>query len=153
MTGQWFSLLTPVSSTNKTVRHDITEILLKVALYTIKPNQNLSYIDFFFDILYIIHKLKYQILTWNNSELIHLIEYNERPLDAEFCFGIQGLKGILAWNYYSLSLTVVSIHTSTLLSGMYINSLFIHKGPFIDCHIAINDGNCWGQYGNLCFIL
>jgi hypothetical protein len=30
---------TPVSSTNKTDRHDITEILLKVALNTIKPNQ------------------------------------------------------------------------------------------------------------------
>jgi hypothetical protein len=29
----------PVSSTNKTDRHDITEILLKVALNTIKPNQ------------------------------------------------------------------------------------------------------------------
>ena len=32
-TGQWFSSGTPVS--NKTDRHDITEILLKVALYTI----------------------------------------------------------------------------------------------------------------------
>jgi hypothetical protein len=31
-TGRWFS---PVSSTNKTDRHDITEILLKVALNTI----------------------------------------------------------------------------------------------------------------------
>jgi hypothetical protein len=29
---QWFSPSTPVSSTNKTYRHDITEILLKVAL-------------------------------------------------------------------------------------------------------------------------
>ena len=29
---------TPVSSTNKTDRHDINEILLKVALNTIKPN-------------------------------------------------------------------------------------------------------------------
>ena len=37
-TGQWFSTGTPVSSTNKTDRHDITEILLKVALNTIKPN-------------------------------------------------------------------------------------------------------------------
>jgi hypothetical protein len=27
LTGWWFSLDTPVSSTNKTVRHDITEIL------------------------------------------------------------------------------------------------------------------------------
>ena len=32
---QWFSLGTPVSSNNKTDRHDITEILLKVALNTI----------------------------------------------------------------------------------------------------------------------
>jgi len=38
-TGRWFSSGTPVSSTNKTDRHDITEILLKVALSTIKPNQ------------------------------------------------------------------------------------------------------------------
>jgi hypothetical protein len=38
-TGKWFSLCTPVSSTNITDRHDIGEILLKVALSTIKPNQ------------------------------------------------------------------------------------------------------------------
>jgi hypothetical protein len=30
----WFSLCIPVSSTNKTDRHDITQILLKVALNT-----------------------------------------------------------------------------------------------------------------------
>jgi hypothetical protein len=35
-TGRWFSSGTPVSSTNKTDRHLITEILLKVALNTIK---------------------------------------------------------------------------------------------------------------------
>jgi hypothetical protein len=34
--GQWFSQGSPVSSTNKTDRHEITEILLKVALSTIK---------------------------------------------------------------------------------------------------------------------
>jgi hypothetical protein len=33
--GWWFSPRTPVSYTNKTDRHDITEILLKVALNTI----------------------------------------------------------------------------------------------------------------------
>jgi hypothetical protein len=33
--GQWFSPDTPVSSTNKTDLHGITEILLKVALNTI----------------------------------------------------------------------------------------------------------------------
>jgi hypothetical protein len=32
VTGGWFSPVTPVSSTNKTDRHDITEIVLKMAL-------------------------------------------------------------------------------------------------------------------------
>jgi hypothetical protein len=36
VTGQWFSPGPPVSSTNKTECHDINEILLKVALNTIK---------------------------------------------------------------------------------------------------------------------
>jgi hypothetical protein len=34
--GRWFSPSTPASSTTKTGRHDIAEILLKVALNTIK---------------------------------------------------------------------------------------------------------------------
>ena len=43
-TGQWFSPDTPVCSTNKTDRHDIAEILLKVSLYPI----NLTHIKFIF---------------------------------------------------------------------------------------------------------
>ena len=38
--GRWFSPGPPVSSTNKTDRHDITEILLKVTLKTIKQRNN-----------------------------------------------------------------------------------------------------------------
>ena len=38
--GWWFSLGTPVSSINKTDRHDINEILLKVALNTIKQTKH-----------------------------------------------------------------------------------------------------------------
>ena len=37
--GRWFSPGTPASSTTKTGRHDIAEILLKVALSTINQNQ------------------------------------------------------------------------------------------------------------------
>jgi hypothetical protein len=37
--GQWFS---PASSTTKTGRHDIAEILLKVALNTKKSNQSIN---------------------------------------------------------------------------------------------------------------
>ena len=41
--GQWFSPGTPGSSTTKTGRHDIAEILLKVALNTInQSNHNKS---------------------------------------------------------------------------------------------------------------
>ena len=45
-TGRWFSQGIPVSSTNKTDRYDITEILLKVALNTISLNQNLTFKQF-----------------------------------------------------------------------------------------------------------
>jgi hypothetical protein len=43
-TGLWFSLGTPVSSTNKTDCHDITEILLNVALNTIILTLHLEYL-------------------------------------------------------------------------------------------------------------
>jgi len=38
--GRWFSPGTPASSTTKTGRHDIAEILLKVALNTINEINN-----------------------------------------------------------------------------------------------------------------
>ena len=38
---RWFSPGTPSSSTNKTCRHDIAEILLKVALNTKNSNQSI----------------------------------------------------------------------------------------------------------------
>ena len=41
--GRWFSLGTPVSSTTKTGRHDIAEILLKVGLKHQKSSQIISY--------------------------------------------------------------------------------------------------------------
>jgi hypothetical protein len=41
-TGHWFS---PLSSTNKTDCHDITEILLKVALNTIPIITDLNFTD------------------------------------------------------------------------------------------------------------
>ena len=43
--GMWFSLCTPVSSTNKTDHHGKTEIMLKVALNTI--THLLSYNTFY----------------------------------------------------------------------------------------------------------
>jgi len=42
-TGWWFSPGTPVSSNNKTDHHDITQILLKVALNTINQPASQSF--------------------------------------------------------------------------------------------------------------
>ena len=49
-TGRWFSPGPPVSSSNKNDRHDITEILLKVALNTInhQPPQNVWLLSLMF---------------------------------------------------------------------------------------------------------
>jgi hypothetical protein len=50
--GGWFSPGSPVSFTDKTDRHDITEILLKVVLNTINPTNQLGH-----------HFVKYDIIV------------------------------------------------------------------------------------------
>ena len=45
MIGQWFSPSTPVSSTNKTDRHDITEILLKITSLTLTLKINAHFLN------------------------------------------------------------------------------------------------------------
>jgi hypothetical protein len=52
--GQWFYLGTPVSSSNKTDRHDITEILLKVAVKYYTPHTALLH-------------------QYTNTRIIHLV--------------------------------------------------------------------------------
>ena len=69
-TGQWFSTGPPVSSTNKTDRHDITEILLKVALSTIKQTNkqtrgHLSYKTTF--------SLSQRVTSWYRFDYIIII--------------------------------------------------------------------------------
>jgi len=72
--GLWFSPGTPVSSTNKTDRHKITEILLKVVLDTINQSNNYfnthtaclehrTYLEMFFSGLdgYVL----FNIILWN----------------------------------------------------------------------------------------
>ena len=57
VTGRWFSPGTPLSSTNKTDRHDIIEILLKVALNTIKQTSCKKSRNHFRDWIYNQHKM------------------------------------------------------------------------------------------------
>ena len=65
-TGRWFSLGTPVSSTNKTYRHDITEIFLKVALNTINPNPQM-FLDFYTMFFTTIHNPSWTFQLWFQS--------------------------------------------------------------------------------------
>jgi hypothetical protein len=53
VTGRWFFLGIPVSSTNKPIRHNIAEILLEVALNTINQTLTAS-----------VHKLMLQVKSW-----------------------------------------------------------------------------------------
>jgi hypothetical protein len=78
---QWFS---PVSSTNKTDRHYITEIFLKMALNTItKPSQTESWI--------------YSQKSWNSCIYLYMLSLNYDILDyhsIELCFHYNGSSGI-----------------------------------------------------------
>ena len=63
-TGRWFSPGTPVFSTNKTYCHDITEILLKVALNTINQTKTKDIQKY---------KVIYMYILWNKKPLVNQI--------------------------------------------------------------------------------
>ena len=63
----WFSLGPPVSSTNKTDRHNITEISLKVELNTIKQTNNIP--------LEVDNMHIFYLLVYSMSVLLHMLRY------------------------------------------------------------------------------
>ena len=73
--GRWFSLRTLVSSTNKTDRQDIAEMLLKVALNTITvPQNNFEHYDFWWLLNMKVLIEIYQVLTvlvWFRSTIFN----------------------------------------------------------------------------------
>ena len=71
MTGRWFSPGTPVSSTNKTDCHDITEILLKIALTltSLEFKINFKKVQ---QILYILHKMRNMV----NVKIISTLSFS-----------------------------------------------------------------------------
>ena len=90
--GQWFSPGTPVSSTNKTDHHDITEILLKVVWNTIKPtNRNtlneINY-DYVIVILVYLNTLNFPLILESLSHSVH----SWRSIDLMGCLSNLSLK-------------------------------------------------------------
>jgi hypothetical protein len=71
--GRLFSHGTPTSSTTKTGRYDIAEVLLKVALNIKNKNSNLTYCDMYLP-LYVLGKLDLQQVSTSVSYLIYETE-------------------------------------------------------------------------------
>ena len=82
--GRWLSPCTPVSSTNKTDRHDINEILLKVALNTMNLNR-LSYEHWHINFSVLYH-LRYLYLGTVNQIVMTTVKCLNRWLQPRsFC--------------------------------------------------------------------
>jgi hypothetical protein len=84
--GRWFSPGTPASSTTKTGRHDIAEILLKVALNTKIQIQ----IHFVLDLHALFDFYSTFVLAhWNNSPQVEMSphsEYNPNSEPTSICY-------------------------------------------------------------------
>jgi hypothetical protein len=85
MAGQWFSPGTPVFSTNKSNRYDITEILLKVALnsITLTPNPIFNYTTpnktsnnfFFFNCYSMLRYVQFEIMCASEKTAAYISIY------------------------------------------------------------------------------
>jgi len=85
----WFYPGTSVFSTNKTDRHDITEILLKVALNTITLILTIYTCQLFCFKTFIFITVQHQILSQHQLQVVHLMTvlHSDRflliPLDLQ----------------------------------------------------------------------
>ena len=117
-TGRWFSLETPVSSTNKTDCHDITEILLKVELNTIILTLNAMYNDFQFDNWLHIYVMQVYVNTEQFLSILYINSFHYHKYFIIFFFNITN-KYISSYpdkRYFKIS---TMSNTSTLYFGTW----------------------------------
>jgi hypothetical protein len=117
-TGRGFSLGTPVSSTNKTDRHNITDILLKVALNTIILTRSLSFYLifcwFFFSL-----KQHWWIRTSSVNEISQCLVI--LPVHASICFWAT----FKIWTFYHFNICPPYKHFSDSTQNIMIFALWI----------------------------
>ena len=95
---RWFSPGTPVSSTNKTNRRDITEILLKVTLSTITSNWQNDLFRIFTTILFPLYNfliVLFSFMMWIDASLIHISLYS-------------GHYGVMVFNATFINISAIS---------------------------------------------
>ena len=123
MEGRWFSLSTPVSSTNKTDRHDITEILLKVALNIITQPNTIS--D---------GRERFTLMvkcSWYNIIMIKVCQW----FAADLCFALGTLfSSTNETDYHDITEILLKVALNTNYSKLYQTTCW---GPF-HIHIKVN---------------
>jgi hypothetical protein len=103
-TGRWFSPGSLVSSTNKTDRHDITEILLKVALNTLSPSPPLLiWNPGSAHVSYVVLEFYYlNDLNFASDFIKQLLEWTEKGSKASKFTVIHFIVGIFYYQLYLL---------------------------------------------------
>ena len=130
-----FSMGTPVSSTNKTDRHDIASILLKVVLNTINQN-TLAFL------LLVLMKI-FEIFPWKSILIFGQVFGNQRP----WCLNLSKLESTYHNNevchfltFSPLQSVYVNLLTQGIVSdrsmGLYFLSLNLHITMMI--HVICN---------------
>ena len=104
MTDRWFS---PVSSTNKTDRHDITEILLKVALNAIKPKP-------IHDTHYMCYHCTSSIWTGEHTEKIHLSDFKTAMLH------FSSYELYIYFQVFIINVDILFIHDAYYMSAIIV---------------------------------
>jgi len=107
-TGRWFSPGPPVSSTNKTDRQDITEILLKVALNTIKQTNFL-----------LMWRISFTRFGQGDQSVIFM--FYSHHYNFVNCYGIY-LSEMTTAMYLS-QMTTAMFHLSQMTTAMYLSQM------------------------------
>jgi len=84
--GQWFSSGTPASSTTKTGRHDIVEILLKVALSTINKVKSNHTLNSSGNILYVVYNRFVVVFKYTRNGYPFIIYILDPVFMGFFCW-------------------------------------------------------------------
>ena len=99
VSDRWFSPGTLISSTNKSDRHDITEILLKVTLNTKSPNSSSTYKTDRHDITEILLKVALNTITANSSPTYKTDRHDITEILLKVAFNTITLS-LSCWGYY-----------------------------------------------------